>query len=112
MAILLPAFLWLKSKMATHGKGIALGLAWLIWICEIIQTCVTSLASKFAELFGLSGSFSSFQNINFSGLQLIGYVNAIIPLSEFVGLMTIYVTAWTLVIIFRWVKSLMPTVSN
>jgi hypothetical protein len=102
MLILLPLALWLKEKLS----------AFLILLTDMIQVCVSTLISELAKIFAIIPSLDSLKNITFSTIPFIGYVNAMIPLSEFIALMVIYFTAWSIVIVFRWIKSLIPTASN
>lgn len=105
---------YILDYFAKNTKGVAMTLAVLLWLVGIIQNCVISVASTFTDLLGAidGDSLNSFKGINFSQVPYIGAINAFLPLSEFVGMMTIYCTAWGLVIVFRWVKSLVPTLAN
>jgi hypothetical protein len=55
---------------------------------------------------------SAIGTANFSILEGVGYVNAVFPLDEVIGLYSIYFTAWLCLITIRWVKSFIPTVAN
>jgi hypothetical protein len=63
--------------------------------------------ARFAEL-----DLSKLQSADFSSIEMIGAVNAMFPVSEFVFLLTIYSGAWILLILLRWCKSFIPTFSN
>ena len=55
---------------------------------------------------------STFGNVSLSSIPGIGYVNAVIPLSEMVALLVTFYSLWLLIILIRWVKSFIPTIAN
>ena len=94
-----------------NGKGVAMGAALLLWAVGVIQNCIIAVVAGFAATLNAL-NIDAFKNVSFAGIEFIGYVNAFVPVSEFVGLLAIYLVAWGLVIVFRWVKSLVPTMAN
>lgn len=99
------------NALAKNSKWVALITAFLIWVNDLIDKTVTFVMSQLLDLIA-SIDVSSLQNVSLSGLEYIGYANAIFPISEAVTLSTTYVTAWLIVIIIRWVKSFVPTLAN
>ena len=92
---------------------------------SIIASVMAFLALKYAGIFdrafeaistystGLSTSrISEVQAANFSAIPMVGYVNAMFPLEEFIGLAVLYSSAWIFLILIRWTKSFIPTISN
>jgi hypothetical protein len=55
---------------------------------------------------------SGFSGSNLSGIEWIGYVNAVVPVSEMLSVLSAYYTAWLTVVLIRWAKSFIPTVAN
>lgn len=103
------ARLLINSEKAKKALGVI--LAAFLWICGIIQSCIAEVISSFGAMLG-SISTESFRNVSFGSIEYIGYVNAFIPITEFIGLMSIYLTIWGTVILLRWVKSFIPTLAN
>ena len=55
---------------------------------------------------------SAFSNAAFASVAGISYANAVFPLSEAISIWTALGTACGIVIVIRWIKSFVPTVSN
>lgn len=112
MILLLPILLLKKflDGNAKAAKSFAILVAWLLWMFGIVQASVAALGDTITKFMALD--MSAFYGVNFAGLDYIGVVNAIIPLSEFLALLSIYLTAWGLVIVLRWIKSIIPTMGN
>lgn len=106
--VLLAKFLDSNKKYVT---GFIVLCSFVAWLVGFIQSAITSVIATFAGIFSAL-NLDSFGSVDFSGLEFIGYVNAFIPLSEFVGLLTIFLVAWGAVILLRWVKSFVPTIGN
>ena len=96
------------------GKGISVAAAILVYCVAaylgIFVDAIRYIANRLIQL--SDGDLGGLQNANFATLDFISYVNAVFPLSEFVGLMTIYGLAWTTLICIRWAKSFIPTIAN
>lgn len=83
-------------------------MAWGYNIVEML--IVGSLNAIYNQIISLD--LSAMASADFAGWVYIGYVNAIFPLSECVALLGAFYTAWLTVILIRWVKSFIPTMSN
>lgn len=100
------------------GRIVAIVIAVVLWINKIIVSCLESLFESFLQLLNtldisaLKGGVGGSGAVSFAAIEYIGYINAFLPVSEFVGLMVLYLTAWSIVIALRWGKSLIPTFSN
>lgn len=55
---------------------------------------------------------SAFGNATFAGITFIGYGNAVFPLEEAVSIWAAVGTACLSIALIRWIKSVIPTVSN
>ena len=103
------------SKILNHlgrfSAAWAMFCGFLAWILGVIDALVTVVMDQLTALFN-SFSTSGLGNVNFATVENIGLVNALFPLSEFITMCGIYVTAWVTVIIIRWVKSFVPTMAN
>jgi len=115
--MILLALVYLKEIvdfLARSARIIALVFAVFLWFTGFIDTCVLQFFESMDGLFttvvvgGLKQSSAS----NFGILEHVGYINAFVPVSEFVGLTSIYLTAWLTVILIRWTKSIIPTLAN
>lgn len=106
------SFFWkVLTHLSNHTKGWAIFVGFLAFITGGIPALVTSAISWMAnELINLT--WSELMNADLSTIEYIGYVNAVLPVTEFVYLLGVYCTAWAVVIMVRWVKSLIPTASN
>lgn len=93
------------------GGFLAAIVTFVVWITEIIDMAISAVLNQIVEAFN-SLDLSAFQSVSLASLEYIGYANAILPVSEFVVLLSLYVTAWLTIIIIRWVKSFIPTVAN
>lgn len=101
----------LLDFFAKHTKAFAVIITLILWFIGIIQSCIINTLAALSS--GLNSlDLSPFKNTNFGSLPWMAEVNAFIPLSEFITLFTLYSTAWGLVILFRWFKSLIPAWSN
>ncbi|MEO5713928.1 MAG: hypothetical protein ABIT37_10620 [Luteolibacter sp.] len=106
--VLLGKFLYNSEKAK---KALAVLLAIILWAAGVIQHCISDVVSSFAGMIA-SINTTAFRNVSFSSVEYVGYVNAFIPVSEFIGLFTIYLTIWGTVILLRWIKSFVPTLAN
>lgn len=109
-----PSIYWLQMAAQTLAKivpGVATLLGFIAWLYNIVEIVLVSgidyLTQKLAEI-----DTSSFSDANFNSLQWIGYLNAVFPLSEYLGILSAYFTAWGCVVLVRWVKSFFPTIAN
>ena len=97
---------WLSSagKAAAVGGGVSLFFTDLVdntfmGILEWVLGMLDQLdLAEFAPNRGLIASIET--------------INGIIPLSEFITMFAAYGVAWGIVLLVRWVKSFIPTVSN
>ena len=55
---------------------------------------------------------TAFSNASFASVVGISYANAVFPLSEAISIWTALGTACGIVVVIRWIKSFIPTVSN
>lgn len=97
--------------LARAERFLSVILAGVVWAVNayvgVFKDAWALVTEKLAELDpGAIGS------ANFGLLEGIGYVNAVFPVTEVVGLYTLYFTAWLCLILIRWVKSFIPTVAN
>ena len=103
------------TKIAQHlskfGKFFAMILAFFLWLIDFIEMVITATISQIVASIE-SLDLSQFSNISLTSIEYISYANAVLPITEFVVLFTAYVTAWLTVVIIRWIKSFVPTVSN
>lgn len=108
------AFQFLITTVVKIGRTVAVVFALLAWFTGFIDTVVLSVFTSMGAIMQTiqPGGLKPSGGVDFSALDYIGYVNAILPLSEFLGLMSIYVTAWMGVIVIRWSKSFVPTIAN
>jgi hypothetical protein len=104
-------FAKLLNHMGRNSKGWVIFTTFLAWITGGIPALVTSVMVRISDAVAAL-TFSELGSVDFSALEYIAYVNALIPLTEFVYLVGIYVTAWVTVISIRWVKSFVPTIAN
>lgn len=106
--------IWL-GKAAQHlsknSKVAAFGAGFVAWITGFIDGLITATIEQLYHFFQ-NIITDQFTDITLTTIDYIAYANAVLPLSEFVVLMGIYVTAWVTVICIRWVKSFVPTVAN
>ncbi len=106
--ILIGKFLLNSEKAKKYGGVLC---AAILWLCGTIQYCISEVLSSFAGML-TSIDTQAFRNVSFGSIEYVGYVNAFIPVSEFIGLMSIYLTIWATVILLRWIKSFIPTMAN
>ena len=109
-------FTTVVNAICRIARFVAIAIALVAWFCGFIETCFNTVVGSFTAIFaslnvqGLTGNGGA--STMFGTLEYIGYINAFLPVSEFVGLLAIYLTAWMGVILIRWTKSLVPTISN
>lgn len=110
-----PSLYWLNSA-ASVLKWISPTAATLIgfvaWLYNLIEVGIIScLELALGKLSDLNTNFMN-GGASVTGIEYIGYANAVMPLTEMLGLLSAYYTAWMIIIVFRWIKSLIPTASN
>lgn len=105
---------WLSrigQMLVSWGKVIAAVFAFVMWVFGLIDKIIgeglTMIMDKLEAI-----DVNALQGANFAVLNNIGYVNAVMPLSEMVAIMAIYMTAWVVVVVVRWIKSFIPTIGN
>lgn len=99
------------NHLGRFSRGWLILTTFLLWFFGVIEKCVKTVIEQIGVLIE-SLSFDQMGNADFTIIDGIGYVNAVFPLTEFIGYVTIYATAWLIVIIVRWIKSFVPTVAN
>lgn len=115
--IILPSVLFwdkLSSFILAVGKIFAVILAILMFLLSNYLGVFTNALRGIAQLV-LRYQNLNVQNIesaNFNSIEMISYVNGVFPLSEFIAMLTVYSTAWVLIIAIRWIKSFIPTIAN
>lgn len=108
-------FVKVAQALANNSKYVAIAIAFLLWITNVIDVLITTSIAQtvnaFANLnsqtFGTTGGTTDLNSIEY-----IGYANSALPIAEFLVLSTLFVTAWVTVISIRWLKSFIPTVAN
>lgn len=99
------------DHLAKNTGAVTIITTFIAWLTGTIPALITSAVTSITNALA-SFNIEAFSNSNFAGLDFIGYVNAVFPLSEFVYLCGIYVTAWVVIIGLRWLKSFVPTIGN
>jgi len=105
---------WLVNVAKVVGKsapffGTAVGFVTLVYDLGT-QLIVGGLGYVSARLDGLDTS--TFQTTGFGVIEAVGTFNAVFPLAEALTVWSALATAMITVITIRWVKSVIPTVSN
>jgi hypothetical protein len=110
----LPTIYWFSKiieYVARVVPVVASVLAFFAWAYNIAEMLVIgSLNAIINQIASLD--ISQLGSADFSAWIWIGYVNALFPLGESIALLGAYYTAWMVVILVRWVKSFIPTMSN
>lgn len=104
-------FFKLMRHLAKNSKWVASAFAFCLWVKGLIDQAVLVVISQITQAIN-SLDLGAFTNVNLAGVSMIGVANAILPISEFVTLLAVYLTIWSTVIIIRWIKSFVPTVAN
>jgi hypothetical protein len=104
-------FAKILNHLGRNSSGWVIFTTFIAWITGGIPALVTSVMQRIGEAIA-AVTFNELGSVDFSALEYIGYVNALIPLTEFIYLCGIYVTAWVSIISIRWVKSFVPTIAN
>lgn len=105
---------WLSRMMdalVSVSKALGVLVAFLLWVGLILEKVV---AAGLQQIIGRLNSvqLSEVRNVTLASMEWIGYVNAIIPLSEMIALLIAFFTACLTVVTIRWIKSFIPTVAN
>lgn len=102
-------------------KAVATVAAMTVWLSGLIMSVIAGmiddLLARITEfdastLEAKGVDLESFANAAIASVHWIGYVNAIIPLTEMILLTGAYFTGWTALIALRWIKSFIPTIAN
>jgi hypothetical protein len=104
-------FFKLMRHLAKNSKFIASAFAFCLWVKGLIDQAVIIVISQIKQAIDTL-DLAVFSNVNLGGVSMIGVANAILPISEFVTVLGVYLTIWSTVIIIRWIKSFVPTVAN
>lgn len=102
---------WVVKFLNRNSKTVALVGAFFLWLFGFINDGIIAILNSFKILLGGMHT-ESFGKVDFSVLQFIGEVNAITPVSEFADLLSVYITATLVIVTIRWIKSVIPSVSN
>jgi len=86
-------------------------LGFLAWFYELGETVLVGGLNFISDRINAIDT-SAFSNASFAVVAGIGYANAVFPLSETVTIWASLATACITIAIIRWVKSVIPTVSN
>lgn len=73
----------------------------------VLNTAIDSVMSLFDTI-----DTSVFDHCDFSTIEMISTVNSIFPVDEFITFAYAYFTAWVILLVIRWIKSVIPTVAN
>ncbi len=110
----LPSLSWLSRVGESALKAIPFfgsAFGFVVLILDIGERVLVA-GINFATSSVNAIDTSAFSNVSFAAITGIAYANAVFPLSEFVSIWTAVFTAAGSVIVIRWVKSFIPTVSN
>jgi len=105
---------WL-SRVGSSVVGFVPGVASVTALITLIfnlgeRMLVGGLNYAITQVNGINTS--AFDNATFAGITFIGYGNAVFPLEETVTIWSAVATACLSVALIRWIKSVIPTVSN
>lgn len=107
---------WSKftNAIAKIAKAISLlGAILLYCVATYLGTFTDAIKYIFDRIVLLQGmDMNQISHASFAGLDMISYVNGVFPLSEMIGCVTVYTTAWIILITIRWCKSFIPTIAN
>jgi len=110
----LPSPFWLQdalNKLARVVPFVSTILAFFAWAYSIVEVLIVGVLNLIKNQIA-SLDLSMLGGANFAEWAWIGYVNALFPLSEAIGILGAYYTAWMSIIILRWIKSFVPTMAN
>lgn len=96
---------------AKQAKFFALFSTILMWFFGLLNIIVSGTLTMIINYLS-SLDLSQFQGANFSNLDYIGYINSVFPVTEFLLLSVGYAAATGILILIRWAKSFIPTLSN
>ncbi len=102
-----------SNFVAKASKTVAIAAAIIVFcVGRYTSVYIDGMAAIVTKMTALRDSTTGIQHANFAGLDMIAYVNGVFPLSETIGCITIYTTAWLIVLAIRWLKSFIPTMGN
>lgn len=99
------------NHLGRYSKGWFIVTAFIAWVTQGPIGLISWGVSQIGNLLGMM-AVEQFQNVDIGAIESIGAVNAIIPVTEMLAVLTALVTAWVLLICIRWIKSFFPTVAN
>jgi hypothetical protein len=105
---------WLSSvgrNIASFVPAFGTLMGFVAYIYELGETVLVGGLNFLSDRVSAIDT-SAFANASFAAVVGIGYGNAVFPLTEMVSIWTALGTACLTVVIIRWVKSFIPTVSN
>ena len=110
----LPSLSWI-AKVGESAARLIPGIGTVVgFVTLIFDLGETMLAGGLNYLLTQINSMdtSAFSNASFALVVGIGYGNAVFPLDEAITIGTALATACGTIVVIRWVKSFIPTVSN
>jgi len=110
----LPSLSWIAKVGESAAKlipGIGTFVGFITLIFDLGETMLAGgLNWLIAQLNVLDTS--AFSNASFAAVVGIGYGNAVFPIDEALTIGVALATACGTIVVIRWVKSFIPTVSN
>lgn len=107
------SYLWIKVAgwLWSQRAAILAMLALLMWVTDMAKILVIA---GFYSIFEMLSTIEldNLQEADLSTLEFIGVGNAIFPFAEMLALLVVYYTLWLNLIVFRWIKSFIPTLTN
>ena len=101
----------ISKQIANMLPVISTIVGFFAWLYNFIELVLIGTMTWMMDKLN-SVDTSAFSGVTLSTIEYIGYVNAVIPLSEMLGVLSAYYTAWITIILVRWAKSFVPTVAN
>ncbi|MFK5921652.1 MAG: hypothetical protein QM496_05690 [Verrucomicrobiota bacterium] len=82
-------------------------------VVAVIESVTGMLADLLVNFASFLSSQMMFSNLNFSAVaEVSGLVNHFFALSETLAMSLAYFTMFSALLLFRWIKSFIPTVAN
>jgi len=93
------------------GKAVGVLVAFVVWAGLLVERVVSATLSEVIDKLSAI-KLEQVKATAMAGQEWIGYVNAVVPLSEMLTLLVAYFAACLTVVSIRWLKSFIPTLSN
>ncbi|MBB5349877.1 hypothetical protein HNR46_000098 [Haloferula luteola] len=84
---------------------------WFVWVNDLGERIIAGGLNFIIDRLDAIDT-TAFSNASFASVAGIGIANAVFPLSEAITMWSALFTAMLAIIVIRWVKSFIPTVSN